>query len=68
MIPLDFVVKNGTLLHNTSPPKVEPTGAIVETIEGTPVPSVVVGDEHKSRSRVVSKGVPSPFGSGLALS
>jgi hypothetical protein len=27
---------------------VEPTGAIVETIEGTPVPSVIVGDDVKT--------------------
>lgn len=46
-IPLDFVVLNGKLLHGTPPIlKVGRKGKPAITIDGTPVPSIVVGDEE----------------------
>jgi hypothetical protein len=46
-IPLDFVVKHGTLLHGTTPIlKAAKGGEPAITIEGTPAPAVVVGEEE----------------------
>lgn len=46
-IPLDFVVKHGKLLHGTTPIlRASTGGGPTITIEGTPAPAVVVGDEE----------------------
>lgn len=45
-IPLDFVVKHGKLLHGTTPilKPAQPDRPAI-TIEGTPAPAIVVGEE-----------------------
>lgn len=46
-IPLDFVVTHGTLLHGTTPIlKAAKRGEPAITIEGTPAPAVIVGEEE----------------------
>src|SRR5690349_9599236 len=46
-IPLDFVVAHGTLLYGTTPIlKAGKRGEPSVTIEGTPAPAVVVGEEE----------------------